>query len=629
MPKSVRIPAVHRNHVALLVVIAATIAFYVWTAVPAGLRFGDRPDAYNALARGFLHGHLYLDRQPPRRLLALPNPHDPAEYEPLLDSDERDLVLYHNHFYATWGPSPALVLFVPSHLLGLKDLSPALAILLLTAVGFVCASLLLILLTRRFVPRTRTRYLAAGIIALGFSSVGGYLIRTPEPYEVAVAGGYAFSAAGLLALACAFERPRRRTWLLVAASALLGLALAARIDLVLLGLVLVAVFVALWRSGELPDRGARWRAAAALALPFGACLGAYMAYNALRFGAPDQLGYGGTLHFGQNPGAHRQIANVLPGLWYYLFAPNTWRLQFPFFWPVPPPSFWGPTPSGYGPVEGVGGLFGTSPISLVLPLSAGWLVSRRRTLPRGLGATIGVLVATSLLIAVFIGYGAPTATMRYVADFATLALIASILAWAYVLRRARARGRRRYYLIARGGVVLIVYGALVGTSFSMIGNRRGLAITDPAAFRALQNFFNPIPTTVAQLAGHPLIASVDADSTLPRYGYDHLSLEGTAFDVGLASRTMRVFSPRTGVFRFLASAQRMPGVHGTGKILTGVSANLTGQYVAVQARPAAVSIPIRLHRGANDVSVVASTDVRSVELSPDGNLVRLLDIRMR
>jgi hypothetical protein len=414
---------------------------------------------------------------------------------------------------------------------------------------------------------------------------------------------------------------------LALASGFFGLAFGARVDMLPLALLLVATYVALLRADLLADRAARRGAALALAAPFLACLVAYAAYNSARFGSPLQLGYRYQLSTGHTGRPHPSPRNIVPGLWYYLFAPPHWRLQFPFFWPPPPPPFWGPAPPWYGPVEKVAGLLPSAPIVLALPAAAMAAAGRRRRPLRDLAWPVALLCVTALSITLFIAYAAATATMRYAADFTTLVLLAALLVWFRALPRRRSTRRFRRGAVVTIGTLLGLYGLLVGTAFSLIGSRDQLAATRPQTFRTLERLFSPLPTAAAMVVGHPLVVAVNGDPTLTPWGYDHVSLDGTAFQVGLTAVYVQVASPRRGVFHLEARLTRAPGVHGRGTVRVGVSANQTGAYVTVAGAPAYFGI--LLSRGINQVRVETAADIPRVRPATDGSLAGLADLRVR
>jgi hypothetical protein len=110
------------KHKALVAFCALVGAYYLWTIWSSGspIAFNrDRIDYYNLLSDGFLDGHLHLNVAPEPGLLTLPNPYDPAANQGLR---VQDLSLYDGKYYLYWGPTPALLLFIPFRLLALDGL---------------------------------------------------------------------------------------------------------------------------------------------------------------------------------------------------------------------------------------------------------------------------------------------------------------------------------------------------------------------------------------------------------------------------------------------------------------------------------------------------------------------------
>ena len=68
------------------------------------------------MVEGWLQGRLDLPLPEPEGLLSLSDPHDPVANEPFRHAGEQgvhDLSLYDGRLYMYWGPTPALVAFLP------------------------------------------------------------------------------------------------------------------------------------------------------------------------------------------------------------------------------------------------------------------------------------------------------------------------------------------------------------------------------------------------------------------------------------------------------------------------------------------------------------------------------------
>src|SRR4029453_3426856 len=89
---------------------------------------------YNYLGRAFAHGRLELPIKPSPKLLAVPNPWDPA-----VDDSYKmhDMALFNGLYNLNNGPGPAVLLFTPWLLITGHDLPERFALFLLCFGGFV------------------------------------------------------------------------------------------------------------------------------------------------------------------------------------------------------------------------------------------------------------------------------------------------------------------------------------------------------------------------------------------------------------------------------------------------------------------------------------------------------------
>jgi hypothetical protein len=608
-----------RRAIALVAVGLVAAAFYAWTAATsARIAPGHRlVDPYNALTDALLDGHVALEVRPPAGLVGLRNPYDPARSQPYRDPRLPDLSLYHGRYYAYWGPTPVLVLFAPFRALGLGRLPPGLATLLLCLALLAVSLALLRWLQRRLAPAAATWKVAVAALALAVCDLAPYLLRSPQVYEAAIAAGQVFLLLGALLALSGTLRATPSARLLAAASLCFGLAVGARPQLGLAGLLLVVAGFALRRRGTL-DR----RLVAALAAPFVACVALLAAYNAARFGSPLEFGQRWQVAgFDQHRGTFLRPGYLPPNLWSYLVVPAAWRLQFPYFWLPPPPAFPGHLPASYWVDDTTGGLLPDLPVVVLLGLlGVAFAGAARRVLLAG--------AALGALLMLFVALYANSAAERYEADFVALLLVPALLVWLELPRRLRTRRARR--LANAGGAVLVAYGIVVALAVSLVGKANALHARHPAVWHALEDAFSPVPTVAVQLAGGPRLAAVDDDPRYPPGRLDQLGIDGTTFTLGLTGRGLQVVAPGPGRALLVARASVTPLAPAGTQLALRVSANghtTLGPRVAGQL----LELPLRLRRGLNQVRVRAVTP--TINLAPGdyrrGSLVELSDVRVR
>jgi hypothetical protein len=174
--------------------------------VTAAVRPGPEPDFHNLIADALLRGQAHLTVQPPRELLRLKDPYDPhANTKLRIDHGLIDLSLYKGKLYAYFGPAPAILLFIPFRLLRVGDLSPALAALVFSVLGFAFSVLLFKRLARYFFGSIPLWIECFSILALGLAVPVPFIIYAGCGYEVAIACAYFLLFAGLYCLTSGLE----------------------------------------------------------------------------------------------------------------------------------------------------------------------------------------------------------------------------------------------------------------------------------------------------------------------------------------------------------------------------------------------------------------------------------------
>jgi hypothetical protein len=602
------------KHKALVAFCALVGAYYLWTvwSTASPIAFHqNRRDYYNLLSDGFLSGHLHLRVAPDPGLLALPNPYDPAASG---DLRIQDLSLYDGKYYLYWGPTPALLLFLPFRLLPLGDLPQTLAAFLFAFVGFCFSIACLRALTQRFTPNAPRWMLAAAAVALALGNVLPFTLRRVDVYEVAITAGYCLVFIALY-LVITGLRDGIRLGRLASASLLIGLAVGARPTMIVWALGLVVLAAVLYR--RTPDRRTRQQITGALLGPVIAIGFLLMLYNALRFGSPIEFGQKYQLtDFDPTTRKGNQLAYVPPGMWYYLVSPPNLALGFPFIHLAPPPESYPFTaPAQYDGVEPVGGLLPTAPF-VVFGLLAPVVLrgtARRVTLS---------LIAVALLIIVMVSFALWGATMRYEVDFASLLLITAALGW--IGWTGQLSGLRRR-LLAGGGMLLLTWGVTCGAALGFMGYFQTLRMSSPKTFTYLQNVTSFIPTLASGIDGEPKTIDVYAPKGLENDTNPYRGVGTVRFPQGSVSF---ILGPPV-VITVASGSPRRYGLQlsGTTPLPRGTTVTIrmrdTGKALQVPGALAPTILPISLRRGLNRIELSVRQPIDGFTLLSDVHIVPL------
>jgi hypothetical protein len=594
-------------NLALGVVFVLGAAFYLWTAgtsYPLVLD-GSQTDPYNLLATAFLHLHLSVGH-PPAGLLKLAEPYNPVANSPfqLKPHDIHDFALYHGKLFLTWGPAPVIVLLVPLHLLGLEpSTSLTAALFAIAGLGFALATLRVVL--RQLGSRTLWMCVLAAL-TLTLSSVLPFILRRPEVYEEAIAGGYCFVMAGIWLAASALVDRRASPVRLVLMSLCFGLAAGSRPTLGLGALVLVPVYLSLRHTR--PRRGLL----VALAVPVGVCLLLLALYNQVRFGSPLEVGTKYALAgINQYTARFGDLSYLLPGAWFYTVAPPRPSILFPFLALAPPPvSYPAGLPANYQPFELTGGLLPMTPILLFLG-ALPWIWRRRPAWLGSAGSLLLILAGAGVVILAFLAYDFFATTERYEVDFATLLLLGALAAWLALSEKVRGRRRR---LVQIGGGLLAVWGCVTGLATSFVGYADLLAVNHPATWSKLESIGSPLSRAIAAVAGGPVLAEVNASKLFqaPTASYTSLESSTKTFAAGVGEQVgLTIVSPDN---REAALVARMiPGIVTAGGarasrsnagLLVG-GPGLASVTYAIPAGGTEVHIRVRLRGGINHLDLAA------------------------
>lgn len=400
--------------------VALIVAGSVFSLAKYESVYAESPEEqqYQELARAFSEGQLALDAQPSADLLALDNPYDTwARLAQGVDVP-LDHAFHDGKFYVYFGALPAVVLFLPYHLLTGGDLPTIAAVLVVEAAFAAGAVFLAASVCRRWCARCSQATFSVLAATLLLGSWVGQAYVYPSMYVLPALSALALAAwgVGLWIRATAGERIAKGR--AVAGSSLVALIVLCRPQILAVGLVgavLVWPFVRGWRSGT----GAAFACALA---PFAVAFAIAGAYNAARFGSP--FDFGATYNLTTNDMTHRGFdLGRIP------IALNAYLLQLPTI--VPGWPFLKPIDIGASEYLGrtiaepmFGGILALAPVTALPALLL--VRSFRRRLSPGAGALVGACVVGGVLVAAFDGNGAGV-LFRYFLDFGFFFALASVL----------------------------------------------------------------------------------------------------------------------------------------------------------------------------------------------------------
>lgn len=437
---------------------------------------------YNRLADGFAHGQLALAQDVPKAFTELRDPYDPKANAPFrgqMYSSGRmhDLSYFRGRLYMYFSAVPAVILFLPFHLLTGAYLSHQLACALFSMTGFLAAAALFEAVRRRFFPAAGPWTSLACILAIGLVPFIPVVLYRPDVWEVPICCSFAFT---MLALASLWQfLGGRRPWAwALAAGASAGLAVGSRpSSLLILGILVVPLVRAWARRRDRP--GEALSVAAAALVPPAAVLGATMWYNFARFGSAAEFGQRYQLAGVRTPTLRLFSADyLLFNLNTYLLRAPQWTRDFPF---VGPPRL-AKVPVGHVGTDVVTGLVPSIPFALVA-LVVALLFLRPRWRDAARLKTIAAAAAwTCAAVLGVLGFFCG-ATGRYEMEFApALVLLAAI--GVLVLEDAT-RGRRAARLLARSAWLALLAASVAFNALSAVAQRsRSEQAQGNAAFNA-------------------------------------------------------------------------------------------------------------------------------------------------
>lgn len=468
-----------RYRVVWLIAVLAVGSVYLSLTKSGWAKFewnGDLDGYYDLLGRAFVGGHLQLPLEPRAELLALPDPWDARFNQPYR---VLDLVLYHRHYYLYQGAAPALLFFAPWRLITGHDLPESFAVFAFCLAGFIVMCELLMLVLRSLPQPVPLWMFALLLLTLGLGESVPYLLQRAMFYEIALTAGFLFVTCAFFCLWKSLTSVRRSvTWLWLCGLCF-GLSAGCRPQLVLA--MAPALVIVVWSREDLS------RKVAALIVPAAICGICIAGYNYARFDNPLEFG----LHYLMaNPGYQNirpALANIFPGLYYFLFCAPAIEPVFPFLrivLTVPLEALAYHLPARYFN-EGTSGIVVLCPLVL---FAAVVLLLRRRTSRHVAYVMAGALAVGSLLCMLFVA-SLGLESQRYEIDFQPYLLLAACISAALLF--ACLRGRKRLW-VGIGIAFLAVWSIFANMLVALQGPYDQFVQAHPGSYLKLAQWFSPV-----------------------------------------------------------------------------------------------------------------------------------------
>jgi len=418
----------NKDAVILSAVLALIVTIYAIIACSLPSELGNKTseDAYyNLLIKGFANGHLYLDIQPPRELLSLKDPYDPNQNAPYQGLNYQntprrlhDLSLYKGQLYLYFSVIPAILLFLPYHILTGHYLTHEESVSIFTSLAFLSYVLLFISVKRYYFP-TASRYIfLLGVIALGLGNTMPILLVRADVWEVPIACANMCIGLGLIGLFYTLKISKNNYIILALTSLALGLAIASRPNLFLCSITLC---IPIWINYRKYKKYDYFLILSAL-IPLCLIISLIFTYNFARFGNIFEFGQHYQLAGDRQDKGHFSIRYLWYNCYSYFLSLPTYLSQYNILTLEKLPS----VPEGHATAENYASIFLSMPftcISLITP----WILISFKKVGTFIEFSFTVLLmclCTCLPICLFYG-----TCLRYEADFTSnIVLVACITA---------------------------------------------------------------------------------------------------------------------------------------------------------------------------------------------------------
>lgn len=382
----------------------------------------------------------------------MPDPYDPIANKPIRYSGFQDVSFYKGKFYLYFGATPAIFLHLPFFFIAQRYMPDSLAVLIFIYGSLIWSTLLLNHLKNLYFENLPNWIINTCILVLGFSNLAPFMLSQDRPhfYVIAISAGCFFLTGAIYWLSKGIINDSININNLALGSLFLGLCIGCRPHFFFTGIILLTIVFFFLKKRRLNFHFKNMFLA--LIVPFLFCLILQLLYNYYRFDNITEFGvkYQLTMINGNANIANTtqtlqkvqfvlasDISPILSSAYSYLFQPPVFSPYFPYIRLrkiVTDISISRNFPQRI--IEKIAGLFTTTPFMLVGLLSPlVYLISNKDKQPFVIPIRFPfyeflLIMAAGLFNFYFL---LPTAyrTMRFMADFTSLFILAVCIIWFY------------------------------------------------------------------------------------------------------------------------------------------------------------------------------------------------------
>ena len=290
----------------------------------------EQTDLYNEkFVQALESGQVHLIEEPSEKLLSLENPYDAVERSSIKRGIDYiwDVALYNNHYYVYFGILPALILFVPFHLITGTFLKTAIGVLIFSILLLLIMALIIEKIFKKYFNKLPFKLMFLSEIIFLFGSVIIWINVAPRFYEMVSIAGLYFALQGIyLFLTANNENYKKRICI---GSLCLALAVACRPTTLIASIVIIPILWDLLKS-EKDNKKNILKILLLVGIPYLLVGISLMYYNYIRFGSIFEFGARYQLTMNDMRNLKNRLITIPAGFICNLFNIPTFIAKFPF-----------------------------------------------------------------------------------------------------------------------------------------------------------------------------------------------------------------------------------------------------------------------------------------------------------